>query len=122
VREYLVKAAAMREDATRQLAEIEAKLKALPGELEALKQRGAAEIIAERARIEQAAEVERQRLLEHTRREIDMRLRIARRQLVEFGAALAVSVASERIKRSITPADQARLVDRYTAQLAGARP
>jgi F-type H+-transporting ATPase subunit b len=120
VREDLVTAAATREAASRQLAEIEAKLRTLPGELEALKQRGAEEIVAERARIEEAAATERQRLLEHTRREIDMRLRVARRELIEFTATLAVTLASERIKRTITPADQARLVDRYQSQLEGA--
>lgn len=122
VREDLVTAAETRETASRQLAQIDAQLKALPGELEALKRRGADDIVAERARIEQAAEAERQRLLEHTRREIDMRLRVARRELIELTANLAVGVASERIKGSITPEDQARMVDRYAAQLTqGAR-
>jgi F-type H+-transporting ATPase subunit b len=122
VREDLVTAAQTRETASRQLAEIDAKLKALPGELEALKRRGADDIVAERARIEEAAEVERQRLLEHTRREIEMRMRIARRELLELTANLAVGVATERIKGSITPDDQARMVDRYAAQLVqGAR-
>lgn len=120
VREDLVTAAAMRETATRQLAEIEAKLKALPAELEALKRRGAEEIAAERARIEAAAESERQRLREQARREIDMRLRLARRELLEFAASLAVGIAAERIRHSITPADQVRLVDRYAAQISGA--
>jgi F0F1-type ATP synthase membrane subunit b/b' len=68
-------------------------------------------------RIEAAAEAERQRLLEQTRREIDMRLRVARRELVEHAADLAVQVASTRIRQTITPDDQARLVDRYTTQL-----
>ena len=117
VRQDLVTAAATRETAARQLTEIQAKLTALPGELEALKTRGGEEIAAERVRIQQAAEAERQRLLEHTRREIDMRLRVARRELVEHAAALAVAVASERIRKSITPDDQARLVERYTSQL-----
>jgi F-type H+-transporting ATPase subunit b len=112
-----VTAAETREAATRQLSEIQARLAALPGELEALKTRGAEEIAAERVRIQQAAEAERQRLLEHTRREIDMRLRVARRELVEHAAELAVAIASERIKRSITPDDQTRLIDRYTSQL-----
>jgi F0F1-type ATP synthase membrane subunit b/b' len=85
-----------------------------------LKKRGAEEIAAERVRIEQAAAAERDRLLEHTRREIDMRLRVARRELVEFAASLAVTMAGDRIKRSITPADQARMVDRYASQLQGA--
>jgi F-type H+-transporting ATPase subunit b len=117
VREDLVAAAATRETASRQLADIHTKLAALPGELEALKHRGAQEIVDERARIEQAAQVERQRLLQQTRREIEMHARVARRELLEFAATLSVAVATERIKQSITPQDQARLVDRYAAQL-----
>jgi F-type H+-transporting ATPase subunit b len=119
VREDLVTAKQTRETAVRQLAEIDAKLAALPAEIAALKKRGAEDVVAERARIEQDALVERQRVLEHTRREIDMRLRVAKRELLELAANLAVNVASERIRTSITPDDQARLVDRYAAQLPG---
>jgi len=119
VREDLVTAAQTRETAVRQLAEIDAKLAALPAELESLKQRGAEDLVAERARIEQEAQAERQRMLQHTRREIDMRLRVAKRELLELGAALAVNVAAERIRKTITPDDQARLVDRYASQLQG---
>ena len=113
VREDLVAAKDTRDTASRHLAEIDAKLKALPAEIESIRRRGAEDIVAERARIEQAAEAERQRLLESTRREIDMRLRVARRELIELTADLAVGVAGERIQRSITPEDQARLIDRY---------
>ncbi len=119
VREDLVTAAHTRETASRQLADIDAKLQALPGEIEQLKSRGAEDLAAERARIEAAAEAERQRLLEHTRREIDMRVQVARRELVEHAADLAVQVATTRIQQTITPEDQARLVDRYTSQLGG---
>jgi len=119
VRADLVTAADTRETASRQLAEIDAKLKQLPAELEQLKARGAEDLAAERARIEAAAEAERQRLLEHMRREIDMRVQVARRELVEHAATLAVEVASSRIQQTITPADQARLVDRYAAQVGG---
>jgi len=117
VREDLVTAQHTRDAAARQLADIDAKLKALPLELEALKTRGAEDLAAERARIEDAAKADRQRLLEHTRREIEMRLRIARRELLEVTADTAIGVARERIDRSITPDDQARLIDRYAAQL-----
>lgn len=117
VREDLVTAKQTRDTATRQLADIEAKLKALPGEIEALKKRGAEDLAAERVRIEQAAEAERQRLLDHTRREIEMRLRVAKRELVELTADLAVGAASDRIKQSITPDDQARMIDRYASQV-----
>ena len=43
--------------------------------------------------------------------------RILKRQLLEFAATQAVAVATRRITQTITPADQARLVDRYAAQL-----
>ena len=117
IRQDLVTAAEMRATATTQLAEIEQKLKALPAELDALKARGAEDVKAEQLRIAQAAAVERERLVEQTRREIEMRLRIARRELTELAAKLAVGIAEERIKRTITPEDHLRLVDRYTSQL-----
>ena len=119
VREDLVTAAETRETAARQLAEIGAKLAALPAELEALKKRGAEDLAAERVRIEQEAQAERQRLLEQTRHEIEMRLRVAKRELLVLAANLGVNVAAERIRTSITPDDQARLVDRYASQLPG---
>lgn len=118
VREDLVAAAQTREDATRRLSEIHAQLAALPAEIDALRARGAEEIAAEKVRIEQAAEAERRRLLEHTRREIDMRLRIARRDLIEHAATLATEVASARLRASMTTDDQARLLDRYATQIA----
>ncbi|HEX5474038.1 MAG TPA: hypothetical protein VFX12_05180 [Vicinamibacterales bacterium] len=121
IRKDLLAAAQTREAATRQLADIQVKLSALPAELEALKTRGAEEIAAEQVRIAQAAQAERARLLEQTRREIDMRLRVARRELVEHAANLAVGVAAARIERTITPADQARLVDRFAAHVGEAR-
>jgi F-type H+-transporting ATPase subunit b len=121
VREDLVTAKQTRETAARQLAEIDAKLAALPAELDALKARGAEDLVAERARIEQDAQAERQRVLDHTRREIDMRLRVAKRELLEVGANLAVNVASDRIRTTITTDDQTRLVDRYASQIGTGR-
>jgi F-type H+-transporting ATPase subunit b len=119
IRQDLVTAAETRAAAAAQLAEIERSLKALPAELEALKVRGAEDVKTEKVRIAEAAGAERERLLDQTRREIALQLRIARRELVELGADLAVGVARQHITRSITPDDQIRLVDRYAAQLAG---
>jgi F-type H+-transporting ATPase subunit b len=121
IRQDLVMASDMRATASAQLAEIDRKLKALPAELEALKVQGAEDVKAEQTRIAQAAAAERERLIAQTRREIDSRLRTARRQLTEHAAELAVQIAEERIKRSITTDDQLRLVDRYAAQLREAR-
>jgi F-type H+-transporting ATPase subunit b len=118
IRTDLVTAAAMKEDAARQITEIDAKLKQLPGELDALRERGQREIAGEQARIEQAAAAERDRLLEQTRREIELQLRAVRRDLVTHAADLAVQVARERIRSRITTEDQRRLLDRYLEQVS----
>jgi len=121
IRQDLIAAAELRKTATAQLEEIQKRLSELPAELSALKSRGEEDVRAEKIRIADTARAERERLLEQTRREIAMRLRTARRELTEYAAELAVDVAHDRIQRTITPEDQLRLVDRYTAQLKEAR-
>ena len=117
IRKDLVEAAELKAAATAQLATIEQKLQALPGELDALRQRGAAEIVAEEQRIAAAATADRDRLLEQTRREIDLQVRLAKKEILEHAADLSVQLATERIKKEVTPADQDRLVDRYLQQV-----
>ena len=117
VRKDLVEAAELKAAATTQLAELEKKMHALPAEIEALRSRGAAEIAAEEQRIATAAAAERARLLDQTRREIDMQVRVAKRELVEHAADLAVQIAGQRIESGITQADHDRLVRRYLDQV-----
>jgi F-type H+-transporting ATPase subunit b len=117
VRADLVAAEEMKKTASAQIAEMDAKLKALPAELDALKARGREEIAAEERRIRELAETERTRLLEQATREIEQRVRVARRELLEYAASLAVGVAERKISDQITEADRARLVDRYLAEV-----
>jgi F-type H+-transporting ATPase subunit b len=117
IRKDLVEAAELKAAATAQLATIEQKLQALPGELNALRTRGAEEIAAEEKRIAAAAEADRERLLEQTRREIDLQVRLAKKDILEHAADLSVQLAGERLKKEITPADQSRLVDQYLTQV-----
>lgn len=121
IRHDLVTAAEMRATAAAQLAAIDQKMQVLPAELEALRRQGVEDVKAEQVRIAKTAAAERARLLEQTRREINVRLRVARRELTEHAAHLAVGVAEQRIRRTITPDDQMRLVDRYASQLKEAR-
>ncbi len=120
IRSDLVNAAEMKQAAAAQIAEIDRKMKALPGELEALRAQGVQEIAAEEKRIQAAAAAERDRLLEQARREIDLQVKVAERELVSHAADLAVGVATERIKQIITDEDRQRLVDRYVDQLGSA--
>jgi F-type H+-transporting ATPase subunit b len=117
IRSDLVNAAEMKRTAAAQIEEIDRKMAALPGELEALRLQGSQEIAAEQARIRSAAAAERDRLLEQARREIDQQVKIAERELVNHAADLAVGLAGERIKKTITDEDQKRLTDRYVQQL-----
>jgi F-type H+-transporting ATPase subunit b len=117
IRSDLVNAAEMKRAAAAQIEEIDRRMQALPGELEALRAKGAQEIAAEETRIRTAAAAERDRLLEEARRDIALQAKIAERELVSHAADLAVAVATERIKNSITDDDQRRLVDRYVQQL-----
>jgi F-type H+-transporting ATPase subunit b len=117
IRKDLVEAAELRASANAQLAAIDDKLRALPGELNALRTRGAAEIKAEEQRIAEAAAADRERMLEQTRREIDLQVRLAKKDILEHAADLSVQLATERIKKEVTTADQDRLVDRYLSQV-----
>jgi F-type H+-transporting ATPase subunit b len=119
IRQDLTEAAQVKAAAAAHLAEIDRKLAALPGEIVALRARGAEEIAAEEQRIAEAAAAERERLLEQTRREIDVQLRLAKRELLEHAADLAVQVAGARIQQQMTSPDQERLVDRYLDQMKG---
>ena len=117
IRKDLVEAAELRASANAQLAAIEQKLQALPGELDALRRRGAEEIDSEGHRIAVQAAADRDRMLEQTRREIELQVRLAKKEILEHAADLSVQLATERIKKEVTPADQDRLVDRYLSQV-----
>ena len=117
IRKDLVEAAELSRSATAQLEEVDRKVKALPGEIDALRARGTEEIAAEEARIASAAAAERDRLLVQTRREIDVRLKTAQRELSEHAATLALDLARQRLATDMTPADHSRLVDRYLHQV-----
>lgn len=117
IRKDLVEAAEIKASATAQLATIEQKLQALPGELATLRMRGAEDIVAEEKRIAAAADADRERLLEQTRREIDLQVRLAKKDILEHAADLSVALATEMIKKETTAADQDRLVDNYLKQV-----
>lgn len=117
IRKDLVEAADLNRASTEQLADIDRRMKALPGELDALKTRGAEEIVAEEERIASAAAADRARLLTQTKREIDVRLQTAQRELSEHAATLAVNLARTRLQTEMTAADHARLVERYVQQV-----
>jgi F-type H+-transporting ATPase subunit b len=119
IRDGLENAAEMKARAAAQVAQIEARMRELPVELEALRKRGAEEIRTEESRIRRAAEEERARLLDQMRRQIDLQLQAARRDLRREGAELAVQVARKQLAAAMNDADQRRLISRYISQVQG---
>jgi F0F1-type ATP synthase membrane subunit b/b' len=117
IRKDLVDARTLRAEAEGQLANVRARLAALPGELREMKQRGEEELAAEKARLASATAAERTRVQEQTRREIELTSRLARRELVLHGANLSMTLAKQRIQRDITADDQARLIDAYKPEV-----
>jgi F-type H+-transporting ATPase subunit b len=117
IRRDLVEAAALKTSATAQLAEIDRKINALPGEIQTLRERGKAEVVAEEQRITQQATTERDRLVEQARRDIEVQVRLAKRALTEHAADLSVQLAADRIATETTEADHNRLITRYLAQV-----
>jgi F-type H+-transporting ATPase subunit b len=117
VRGDLESARALKAAAERQIAELDARLKALPGEIAELEARGRAEVVAEQQRLRDQAAAERQRLLDQATRDIEAQVRAARRELMELAADLAIGAAERRIAGGITEQDRARLVDQYVQQV-----
>jgi F-type H+-transporting ATPase subunit b len=117
IRRDLVEARTLRQSAESQLQSVRTQLAGLPAELEALTARGRDELAHEQVRLKETTAREREKLVERTRREIDLQTRMARRQLVEHTADLAIGLARARIEQQITPDDQTRLIDRYAAEV-----
>ena len=67
---------------------------------------------AESARILRAAETEAARIREIATKEIDNEVETARRRLLARATELSVSLAHEKLQKSMTDEDQAKLIDR----------
>lgn len=118
VRTSLQQAVDLRARAEADIASVEARMRTLDSEIEALRARGAEEVAAEEARIREAAEAERQRLAEQARRQIEHQARLARRALARHAADLAVTTAARRLEQTLGPSDHQQLLDRYLASIA----
>ncbi len=117
IRKDLVHAADLKVAAEQQLAAVRAQLSLLPAEIVALERRGQEELAREQLRMKEATAHARDVLLDRARRDVDLRLRLARRTLVEHTADLAVRLARTRLEQTITADDQTRLIDRYAREV-----
>jgi len=121
VRETLDKAAREKREATTKMAELDARLNRLDTELQEIKAQSDREAAAERARMDTEAKRDIEKVREIAGREIEAAKQIAMADLREFAATKAVDLAEQMIRREMTPADDARLVERAGKEMSKVR-
>lgn len=103
------------EEANRRLSEIETRLSRLDSEVAQMRSVADSDWAAEEARIRAAADEDARKITASAEQEIDAAAKQARRELTQYAADLAVSLAQRQI-RIDAPTDQA-LVRDFAAQL-----
>jgi F-type H+-transporting ATPase subunit b len=104
------------DDANRRLADVENRLSRLDQEISEMRANSEKEAAAEEERIRAAAAEDAKRIVESAEQEIAASAKAARRELTEYAADLAISLAAKQIHLD-APADQA-LVRRFAQQLS----
>ncbi|GMR23016.1 MAG: hypothetical protein BMS9Abin37_1406 [Acidobacteriota bacterium] len=95
-----------------ELEHAKALLESLDDEIEKAKGEARRAAEAERARILETAETEAARIRQIAMKEIDNEVETQRRKLLARAAELSVSLAHEKLERSMTEEDQTKLIDR----------
>jgi F-type H+-transporting ATPase subunit b len=117
IKRELQKAREEKEIALRKLAEVEARIKHLDGDVTAIREQAKAEAQAERERIKAATEAEMTKMRQQAQREIESAAKAARQELRRFAAAESARLAEEAIQREIGTEDDKRLIAASVEQL-----
>lgn len=117
IRQQLAEAQAAREQAQRQAAEFEARLREAQAEAQAVRERALREAAEMRERLTAEARQEAARLVESARAEIAQDVRRARAELRAEVGALAVQIAERLIQKSLRDEDHQRLVQEALARM-----
>ena len=110
IRRAVLKGQDERDEALRQLAEVDSRLATVESEVAGIWSKARAEARAEGERILQDTEAEMLKLRAQSQREIESAGKVARTELRLFAARQSVKTAQEVIRREIQPADDANLI------------
>jgi len=117
IRESLDSARREREAAARLLAEYQARLERAHAEAAALVEEGRRDAEATRQRILAQAQQETRDMTARARREIRLAADEAIKAIYDHVADLAVEVAGRVLRKQLTPADHARLIEESVAEI-----
>lgn len=117
IEEGLANGRQAREAALEKLSEIEARMARIDKEIEDLKGRALKEAEEERGRILESARLEVEKILDLARREIKGLEKSARLELKSHVAELAVKLAEERLRSSISPEENKKIISQFLQTL-----
>jgi len=119
IQEAMRQARDSRAEAEGRYQEAEAKIAGLEAEVRRLMETAEAEARAEKERIGLLAAEESERLRKFAEQESDQQTRVGLQELKAFAARRATELAREKIRKRLTPADQAALIDKSIERLSG---
>ena len=117
IQEDMARSAQAMKEASQRLTHIEEKLQRLDDNIRELRQEALREAAAEQARMEQLAQVESGKIAQAAEQEIATAAKAARRELQRYSAELAVGLAEQRIRESISPDAEKRILRSFVNDL-----
>jgi F0F1-type ATP synthase membrane subunit b/b' len=120
IRKSMVEADEARADAERRIASVEARLASLGADIQSLKDAAIAEARSENERVRHETAAEIAKIHANAEQEIASAGKAARAELKRYSAALAISVATEKVRTRVNADTQDALVRGFTHNLTGA--
>ena len=117
IREDMARSARALAEGSQRLAHVEKQLKRLDEEIRELRQSALQEAAAERARIDELARAEANKIVLAAEQEIAAAAKTARRELKVFTADLAVGLAEKRIRETISGDAEKRIFRSFVKDL-----
>ena len=104
-------------EASKRLADIEQKLRFLDEEIRDIRLTAQRDAAAEQTRMEELAQVEAGKIAQAAEQEIETAAKAARRELQRYAAELAVGLAEKRIRETISPDAEKRILRSFVSDL-----
>jgi len=117
IQKGIAEARAIKEDADKRAAEVEARTRTLGADIERFRVESKAEMQHEGERIRQETAAQIARLEIQAQQDIEMSGKLARRELKSYAAKLSLDLAEQRVRARMDPATEQGLVDAFIQDL-----
>lgn len=117
IQKDIKEAQALKQDAERRAAEVEARVARLGADIEKFRVESAQTMAQEGERIRQETTAQIKRIEQQAALEIESAGKTARRELRQYSAELALKLAEERLRSRLDNASESALVDNFVAEL-----